>query len=123
MTCLLVPFVRLLMAAGRRPRGLLFLASLFLLPAIPALAARPLVAAEDPPPAEIVLTLRHRVPVAETSSQFHTLTQSERWPAAGTAVVVCDVWDSHHCLNAVRRVQEMAPRMNEFVREARRRGR
>ena len=122
MTCLLVPFVRLLMAAGRRPRGLLFLASLFLLPAIPAPAARPLVAAEDPPPAEIVLTLRHRVPVAETSSQFHTLTQSERWPAAGTAVVVCDVWDSHHCLNAVRRVQEMAPRMNEFVREARCRG-
>jgi nicotinamidase-related amidase len=74
------------------------------------------------PPEEFALTLRHRVPVAEKSSLFHTLTESERWPAAKTAVVVCDVWDSHHCLNAVRRVQEMAPRMNDFLCEARRRG-
>ena len=85
-----------------------------------ALVARPVIAAEDP--AEFVLTLRHRVPVAEKSGQFHTLTESDRWLAAATAVVVCDVWDSHHCLNAVRRVQEMAPRMNEFLRKARRRG-
>ena len=27
---------------------------------------------------------------------------------AETAVIVCDVWDAHHCLNAVRRVKEMA---------------
>ena len=23
--------------------------------------------------------------------------------------IVCDVWDAHHCLNAVRRVEAMAP--------------
>ena len=80
----------------------------------------PGIAAEDP--AAFALTLRYRVPVAEKSNLFHTLTESENWPADKTAVVVCDVWDSHHCLNAVRRVQEMAPRMNEFLREARRRG-
>jgi len=68
------------------------------------------------------LTVRHRVPVAEGTGRFHTLTDSRRWPAAGTAVIVCDVWDSHHCLNAVRRVREMAPRMNEFLIEARKRG-
>ncbi len=32
------------------------------------------------------------------------------------------MWDSHHCLNAVRRVGEMAPRMNQFLTEARNRG-
>lgn len=71
---------------------------------------------------DFALSLRYRVPVAEQSPLFHTLKRAEQWPAAKTAVVVCDVWDSHHCLNAVRRVQEMAPRMNEFLQEARRRG-
>ena len=28
------------------------------------------------------------------------------------AIIVCDMWDSHHCLNAVRRCVEVAPRMN-----------
>ena len=72
--------------------------------------------------ADFALSLRYRIPVAERSPRFHTLRKAENWPAAKTAVVVCDVWDSHHCLNAVRRVQEMAPRMNEFLVEARRRG-
>jgi type 1 glutamine amidotransferase/nicotinamidase-related amidase len=47
---------------------------------------------------------------------------AEQWQAAQTAVIVCDVWDAHHCLNAVRRVTEMAPRMNRFLDEARGRG-
>jgi nicotinamidase-related amidase len=79
-------------------------------------------AAQDRSGTDFTLSLRYRVPVAEGVDRFHTLTRSETWPAAETAVVVCDVWDSHHCLNAVRRVREMAPRMNEFLIEARRRG-
>src|SRR4051812_32553830 len=47
---------------------------------------------------------------------------AETWDAARTAVIVCDVWDAHHCLNAVRRVNELAPRLNRFIEEARRRG-
>ena len=42
-----------------------------------------------------------------------------KWPAAQTAVIVCDMWDAHHCLNAVRREEEMVPRMNEFLTTAR----
>jgi nicotinamidase-related amidase/type 1 glutamine amidotransferase len=78
--------------------------------------------ARVPPGTEFALKLRQRLPVGENKPQFHTLLREAAWPAAQTAVIVCDVWDSHHCLNAVRRVQEMAPRMNDFVREARRRG-
>ena len=32
------------------------------------------------------------------------------------------MWDSHHCLNAVRRAVEMAPRMNEVLEAARKQG-
>ena len=37
-------------------------------------------------------------------------------------MIVCDVWDLHHCLNAVRRLEQFAPRLNEVLAEARRRG-
>lgn len=41
---------------------------------------------------------------------------------ARSAVVVCDMWDAHHCVSAARRVAEMAPRMNEVVSALRARG-
>ena len=41
--------------------------------------------------------------------------RTEEWDPAVTAVIVCDMWDLHHCLNAVRRETEMAPRANEFL--------
>ena len=47
---------------------------------------------------------------------------AEKWKYDQTAVVVCDMWDAHHCLNAVRRVNEMAPRMNELLLVMRKRG-
>ena len=53
---------------------------------------------------------------------FHRLVREEDWDANETAVIVCDVWDLHHCLNAVRRLEEFGPRLNEVLIEARRRG-
>lgn len=49
-------------------------------------------------------------------------TESQRWKSAETAVIVCDVWDYHHCLNAVRRVEEFAPRLDRVLAELRKRG-
>jgi nicotinamidase-related amidase len=46
----------------------------------------------------------------------------ESWLPAETAVIVCDMWDLHHCHNAVKREAEMAPRMNEVLERARARG-
>lgn len=46
----------------------------------------------------------------------------EAWPAARTALVLCDVWDQHPCRGAVVRLDRMLPRMNEVVGELRRRG-
>ena len=44
------------------------------------------------------------------------------WNIACAAVVVCDMWDAHHCVTAARRVAEMAPRMNEVLGGLRARG-
>ena len=38
------------------------------------------------------------------SGTWKSQTRNEQWKAAKTAVIVCDVWDKHNCLNAVRRL-------------------
>src|SRR4051812_43667283 len=47
---------------------------------------------------------------------------SEKWLPSKTAIIVCDMWDLHHCRNAVVREGEMAPRMNEVLEKARSQG-
>lgn len=71
---------------------------------------------------ELEVTLRYQVPIAENSTNFHRLKRSEVWDANRTAVIVCDMWDSHHCVNAVRRVAQLAPRIDSFCAELRERG-
>ena len=46
----------------------------------------------------------------------------ESWLTSETAIIVCDMWDLHHCHNAVKREAEMAPCMNEVIEKARTRG-
>jgi len=61
------------------------------------------------------VSLRFQQPTSEGSSRFHRLFRQEQWNTKETAVIICDVWDSHHSVNAVRRVQELAPRIDQFV--------
>jgi nicotinamidase-related amidase len=44
------------------------------------------------------------------------------WQPKQTAIIVCDMWDAHHCLNAVRREEEMVPVMNRVLEKARGQG-
>lgn len=66
--------------------------------------------------------LRYQEPTSEGSPRFHRRATSEQWKPEQTAVIVCDMWDSHHCLNAVRRVNELAPRIEQFTGALRERG-
>ncbi len=50
------------------------------------------------------------------------VTTPEVWKPSQTAVIVCDMWDSHHCRNATIRGSEMTPRMNQVLAEMRSRG-
>jgi nicotinamidase-related amidase len=42
-----------------------------------------------------------------------------RWEVAQTAIILCDVWDTHTCSLSAQRVAAMAPRMNQVVTAAR----
>ena len=42
-----------------------------------------------------------------------------RWKVAQTAIVVCDMWDTHTCGLSAQRVAVMAPRMNQVLSAAR----
>lgn len=44
------------------------------------------------------------------------------WDIARAAVVVCDMWDTTHCITAGHRVGELALRMNEVLHSLRSRG-
>ena len=78
-----------------------FLAFLFL--AVASLAAE----------APLSLTLQSR------SSAGRAVLVKESWLPSRSAIIVCDMWDLHHCKNAVTREVEMAPRMNEVLEKAR----
>ncbi|MFM9966631.1 MAG: hypothetical protein ACKV2Q_36090 [Planctomycetaceae bacterium] len=74
---------------------------------------------------EFSVRLRMQRPIRDAASKSERTVVEEverRWEAKETAVIVCDVWDAHHCLNAVRRLEEFAPRMNDVLKEARKRG-
>lgn len=66
--------------------------------------------------------LRYQTPISQGNSNYHQLTRAEQWAAERTALIVCDVWDTHNCKNAALRVGELAPRLNAVVAEARRQG-
>ncbi|MCH2201417.1 MAG: isochorismatase family protein [Fuerstiella sp.] len=65
------------------------------------------------------LQLRYQVETRLYSGRFHRLVREEQWKPEETAIIVCDVWDLHHCRNAVRRVEEFAPRLDQVLKRAR----
>ncbi|HZT33454.1 MAG TPA: isochorismatase family protein [Bryobacteraceae bacterium] len=83
-----------------------------------------LVAAAQPAPADLLpnrpkvpgtlsLGARRRTKGAGPSEQVL------HWPVARTAIIICDMWDTHTCAMSAQRVALMAPRMNQVVSAAR----
>lgn len=80
----------------------------------------PLMAETNAP--NIELTLRYQESSSKFPGQFNRLSRQEQWVPSQTAVIVCDMWDSHHCVNAARRVTELTPRIDQFCRRLREQG-
>ncbi|MFN0066043.1 MAG: ThuA domain-containing protein [Limisphaerales bacterium] len=59
---------------------------------------------------------------AADTNLWRRVEREASWKPEETAVIICDMWDRHWCAGATARVAEMAPRMNAFLQEARRRG-
>ena len=60
------------------------------------------------------LSLRRQQPGSEDRAFWRTVESPAEWKASETAVIVCDVWDLHHCRRAVERLTEFAPRIAEL---------
>lgn len=73
-------------------------------------------------PGKIRLTLRERQETAPKSGQFKVSERNVDWDASETAIIVCDMWDDHHCKSAAQRVGVMAPKMNDVLTAARNHG-
>lgn len=71
---------------------------------------------------ELSLSLRSRTEIEPKTGRFFELERSEKWATETTAVIVCDMWDSHSCKNAVMRVEELVPRMNQLLHALRDKG-
>ena len=68
------------------------------------------------------LKLRERTESEFLPVCFSVRQSDQTWNPVETALIVCDMWDVHYCLNATRRIMEMAPRVNEVLELARNQG-
>ncbi len=66
--------------------------------------------------ATLRLNARSRV---EREGEVQALERSVFWEASETGIVICDMWDDHHCSSSVSRLEAMLPEMNRVVRSAR----
>ena len=90
----------------------LFMTAVFLIAALPfSVVAEP-----------IELSLRSQQETKAGSGRYHQTIQAETWQPGQTALILCDVWDSHTCQNAVLRLEQIVPRLNEVVQQARAKG-
>jgi nicotinamidase-related amidase len=70
-------------------------------------------------PGTLSLRARRRTDQAAGDGRARVSEQTLRWEAAQTAIIICDMWDTHTCNLSAQRVAVMAPRMNQVVSAAR----
>jgi nicotinamidase-related amidase len=84
-----------------------------------------LLGAAAQPPRRDVLPNRPRVPgtlslrARRRTKEAGASEQVLEWPVASTAIIICDMWDTHTCGMSAQRVALMAPLMNHVVSAAR----
>ena len=62
-------------------------------------------------PGALSLRARRRGEQAAGSGKIRASERALRWDVAQTAIIVCDMWDTHTCSMSAQRVAAMAPRM------------
>ena len=87
--------------------------------ALAAIMLGPIAVADD---GKLSLTLRSREALGDGGAAFASKWEEAAWQPSQTAIIICDMWDSHHSVTAVRRVNEFAPRLNEVLKTLRARG-
>jgi len=73
-------------------------------------------------PGLLRLHFRERREEPAGSGKINVVERTVDWNVAETAIIVCDMWDDHHCKFAAQRVGVLTPRMNQVLTAARDRG-
>lgn len=94
--------------------------SLHTLTLLAALICLGLSAAEPAKPAATPALLKLQLRQRDAHGRDSLLNQN--WLPSQTALILCDMWDLHHCQNAVIREKEMAPRLNAVAATLREQG-
>lgn len=58
----------------------------------------------------------------QSGDEWKVREEKNEWKASETAIIICDMWDEHWCKGATERVGVMAPKINELVKAARKKG-
>ena len=80
------------------------------------------VARADDPNNMLRFHARTRLQVEPNSAIYRVREAETAWNPHKTAIIICDMWDRHTCRGAERREAELAPKMNQAVAAARKRG-
>ena len=83
--------------------------------------------AENTSPPVLKVVLQDQAPSNAVSKEnskrdYRVATTNQSWKASQTAVIICDMWDSHHCYRAVQRQAQMVPRMEKVLNHLRSKG-
>jgi nicotinamidase-related amidase/type 1 glutamine amidotransferase len=70
----------------------------------------------------IKISMQFREPSKMEEGAYIITQNVQAWKPSETAVIICDMWDQHWCAGASSRVKEMAPKMNEVISTARKKG-
>ena len=70
-------------------------------------------------PGKLGLRARSRAAQPPDSGRVRVLERAMRWDVAQTAIIICDMWDTHTCGCRRSAWRAMAPRMNQVVSAAR----
>jgi type 1 glutamine amidotransferase/nicotinamidase-related amidase len=83
---------------------------------------RPSTVGRDKDGGTLKLTERTRKEVGGLPGRWEVVEKPAEWDPAKVALIICDMWDKHHCDNATRRTGELAPRVNELAKSLRAKG-
>lgn len=69
--------------------------------------------------ATVRVSLQKRLPSEIEQGAFYIANEIQAWKPCETAIIICNMWDRHWCIEEERRVTEMAPSMNNVISIAR----
>lgn len=68
------------------------------------------------------LNLRSRVQPFKGSNEWEEIVVQKEFPTSKTAILLCDMWDTHWCYGAAQRCEVLCIKANPIVAEARKNG-